>query len=94
MDPVPVIKTALAAIGAGLGWLLGTPDPLIYTLLAFITADYVSGVMVAIHTRTLSSAVGAKGLYGKILILVFVTLATLMDTHLLGNAGVLWGAAR
>ncbi|OKL48143.1 hypothetical protein BSR28_00040 [Boudabousia liubingyangii] len=86
------LRTISAAIGAGAGWVFGTPDALLYTLLAFITADYISGVMAAITTRRLSSAVGFKGLFGKMLILAFVALAQLMDTHVLGGVGVLRGA--
>ena len=86
------LRTIAAAIGAAAGWVFGTPDALLYTLLAFITADYISGVMAAITTRKLSSAVGFKGLFGKMLILAFVALAGLMDTHVLGGMGVLRGA--
>ncbi|AOZ73076.1 hypothetical protein BSR29_03060 [Boudabousia liubingyangii] len=86
------LRTIATAIGAGAGWVFGTPDALLYTLLAFITADYISGVMAAIATRRLSSAVGFKGLFGKMLILAFVALAQLMDTHVLGGVGVLRGA--
>ncbi|MBT1017614.1 phage holin family protein [Canibacter sp. lx-72] len=86
------LRTIAGIIGAAAGWVFGTPDALLYTLLAFITADYISGVMAAITTRKLSSAVGFKGLFGKMLILAFVALAQLMDTHVLGEVGVLRGA--
>ncbi|AOZ72035.1 hypothetical protein BK816_00935 [Boudabousia tangfeifanii] len=86
------LRTIAGIIGGAAGWVFGTPDALLYTLLAFITADYISGVMAAITTRRLSSAVGFKGLFGKMLILAFVALAQLMDTHVLGGVGVLRGA--
>lgn len=85
-------KAIMATLGAGAGWVFGAVDPLIYALLAFIAADYLSGVMVAVYTRNLSSSVGFKGLFGKMLILSFVALGHLIDAYVLGGTGALRGA--
>ena len=52
------------------------------TLLLFIAIDYVTGVMRAIVRKQLSSEIGFKGIFGKIIILCLVALATRLDNIL------------
>lgn len=66
------IQVIFAAIGGWLGWFLGGCDGLLIALLAFVAIDYVTGVMCAIVDKKLSSAVGFKGIFKKILIFVLV----------------------
>lgn len=39
------IQLAFAAVGGFVGWFLGGCDGLLYTLLAFVVIDYITGVM-------------------------------------------------
>ena len=41
------IQVVLAAVGGWLGWFLGGCDGLLYALVAFVAADYITGVMPA-----------------------------------------------
>ena len=66
------IQAALVAVGGFLGWFVGGFDGLLYALIALMAADYVTGVMCAIADRTLSSAVGFRGIAKKVLIFVLV----------------------
>ena len=50
--------------------------------------DYVTGVIIAIVGRKLSSEVGFKGLAKKFLILVFVAGGHLLDAYVLGDMAV------
>ena len=52
------IQLALSAVGGALGWFFGGMDGLIYALLVFVIADYITGVMCAIADKNLSSEVG------------------------------------
>ena len=74
------IQVAFTAIGGWLGWFLGGCDGLLYALLAFVVIDYVTGVMCAVVDRRLSSAIGFRGIFKKVLIfaLVGIGLATKM----------------
>ena len=45
-----------AAIGLMLGRFLGGMDGLLYALIAFVVVDYITGVLVAIYQKQLSSA--------------------------------------
>ena len=83
------IQLAFAAIGGWLGWFLGGCDGLLYALLAFVVIDYITGVMCAIVDRKLSSAIGFKGLFKKVLIFTLVGIGHILDTRVIGSGSVL-----
>lgn len=83
------IQLVFAAVGGWLGWFLGGCDGLLYALLAFVVVDYITGVMCAIADRKLSSAVGFKGIFRKVLIFTLVGVANIADVQVLGTPGVL-----
>ena len=66
------IQLVFSAVGGWLGYFLGGCDGLIYTLLAFVVLDYVTGIMCAIVDKRLSSQIGFKGLFKKVLIFALV----------------------
>ena len=83
------IQLVFSAVGGWLGYFLGGCDGLIYTLLAFVVLDYVTGIMCAIVDKRLSSQIGFKGLFKKVLIFALVGVGHLLDVQILGAAGVL-----
>ena len=83
------IQLVFTAVGGWLGYFLGGCDGLLYTLLAFVILDYLTGVMCAIVDKKLSSQIGFKGIFKKVLIFVLVGVGHLMDMQILGAAGVL-----
>ena len=86
------IQIAITAIGGWLGYFLGGLDGLMIALIVLMTLDYVSGVMCAIIDRKLSSAVGFKGVYKKVFILMLVGVAHIIDLHVVGTGSALRGA--
>lgn len=64
-----------------LGYFLGGFDTLMITLLLFMLADYISGIVNAIIKKKLSSQIGKKGIAKKVYILLLVGCV-----NLLGNA--------
>ncbi len=76
-------------MGGWLGYFLGGCDGLLYTLLAFVVLDYVTGIMCAVADKKLSSAVGFRGIFRKILIFALVGVGHLLDVQVLGAVGVL-----
>ena len=84
-----LIESVFAAVGAWLGYFLGGSDGLLYALLVFVIVDYITGVMCAIEDRTLSSAVGFRGLCRKVLTFLLVGIAQVLDVHVLNQPGVL-----
>ena len=83
------IQVAFTALGGWLGYFLGGCDGLLYTLLAFVALDYVTGIMCAITDHKLSSHVGFKGIFRKILIFALVGVGHLLDVQVFGAVGVL-----
>lgn len=83
------IQIVIAAIGGWLGHFLGGCDGLLYALVAFVVADYVTGVMCAISDHTLSSAVGFKGICRKVLIFTLVGIANILDVQVIKSGSVL-----
>ena len=83
------IQAVFMAIGGWLGWYLGGCDGLLYALLGFVVMDYITGVMCAVVDKKLSSAVGFRGIFKKVLIFILVGVGNIIDVQVLGQAGVL-----
>lgn len=81
MNVINAIKVGLTAVITWIGWLVGGYDTMMVTLLLFMCADYISGIMCGITNKELSSEVGFKGIAKKIMILLLVG-----ATNLLGQA--------
>ena len=83
------IQLIFAAVGGWLGWFLGGCDGLLYALVAFVTLDYITGIMCAIADQKLSSAVGFKGIFRKVLIFALVGIGHILDTQVIGTGSVM-----
>ena len=83
------IQLIFSALGGWLGYFLGGCDGLLYALIAFVVIDYITGVMCAIINRELSSAVGFKGIFRKVLIFLLVGIANIIDVQVIGTGAVL-----
>jgi toxin secretion/phage lysis holin len=83
------IQIGITTLGGFLGWFLGGMDGFLYALIAFAVIDYLTGVMCAIADKTLSSAVGFKGICRKVLIFAMVGIGNIIDVNVLGQPGVI-----
>lgn len=83
------IQLIFTAVGGWLGYFLGGCDGLLYALITFVTIDYITGVMCAVIDRKLSSAVGFKGIFRKVLIFLLVGIANIIDVQVVGTGAVL-----
>ena len=83
------VQVIFSAVGGWLGWFLGGCDGLLYALIAFVVIDYVTGVMCAIVDKKLSSAIGFKGIFKKILIFALVGMGHILDARIIGSGSVL-----
>ena len=73
---------SLTIIGSFIGKLLGGYDMLLITLIIFVVMDYLTGVMKAIIEKKLSSSVGFKGIFKKILIFFLIVISVRIDLML------------
>lgn len=83
------LQGIFTAVGGFIGWFLGGYDGFTYALITFMIIDYLTGVMCAIASKTLSSEVGFRGICRKVLIFMLVGIAHVLDVHLIGNGSVL-----
>ena len=83
------IQVVLAAIGGWIGWALGGLDGFLYALMAFIVVDYITGFMCAIIDKRLSSNIGFRGIFKKLMILVLVGIGNILDVYIIGTGGAI-----
>ena len=86
------VQIAATAIGGWIGYFLGGKDGMLIALVVFMALDYITGLMCAIMDKKLSSAVGFRGICKKVLILMLVGVANIVDLHVVGTGSALRGA--
>ena len=82
------ICSALGTIGYLLIFLLGGWDIALQCLLIAISLDYVSGLIKAYSTKTLSSRIGLRGLLKKVGLLIVVMIGVIIDKVTGGTGAV------
>lgn len=82
-------QAAIAAAGGGLGYFLGGWDGFLYALLAFVVIDYITGLMCAVLDKKLSSEVGFRGIFKKVLIFSLVAIGHIVDQRVIGEGSVI-----
>ena len=85
------VQLAAAAVGGWLGGFVGGVDGLLTALAVFMALDYLTGLLCAALDRKLSSAVGFKGICKKVLILMLVGVANVVDVQVVGGGDALRG---
>lgn len=69
---------AIGIIGGIFTFLFGKLDIIFYTLIAFLVLDYITGMIKAFYTKTVSSEIGKKGLLKKVMTLIVVAVSVLI----------------
>lgn len=88
-DFVNTMQYVFAAAGGFLGWFLGGFDGFLYALMIFVIVDYVTGIMVAVLEKKLSSEVGFRGIFKKVLIFCMVAIGNILDTHIIRSGSIM-----
>ena len=86
---IEAAQYAFAALGGALGAVMGGFDGFLYALVVFVVVDYATGLMAAAVEKQLSSEVGFKGIFKKVVIFCLVAVGHIVDTHIIGNGSVL-----
>lgn len=82
------ISTIFSVIATTFIWLVGGFDVALSCLLVAIVIDYISGLIKAYNTKTLSSSIGFRGILKKVGILLIVMLSVIVDRITIDNGGV------
>ena len=77
------LKMIFVGIGVFMSWFFDGLDTLMYVLIVLIVVDYISNVMRGIINKELSSAAGAREISQKILIVLIVGVANIIDIYLI-----------
>lgn len=88
-DILNFIQMIISFTGAWIGMFLGDVDGLIIALLVFVVMDYITGVMCAIVDHKLSSEVGFKGIFKKVVIFMLVGVANILDVQVIKTGSVI-----
>lgn len=83
------VRFGIMSIGICISSLLGGLDQLLFVLIAFSAADYLTGIMKAIIDHQVSSTIGAKGIFRKISIYVLVAVGNSLDQYILHANGTI-----
>ncbi len=83
------IQLIFTAIGGYLGYILGGLDGFLYALIAFVVIDYITGLMAAIVEQKLSSEIGFKGIFKKVLIFTMVAIGNILDNKIIGDGSAI-----
>lgn len=83
-----IISVIAANVATVFIYLFGGVDVALQCLLIAIVIDYISGLIKAYNTKSLSSSIGFKGILKKVGILLIVMLAVLVDRVTLNNGGI------
>ena len=83
------VQFFITILGGVFGWLLGGLDGLAYDLVLFVAVDYITGVMAGIVEKKISSEVGFKGIFRKVVIFILVSIAHIIDSKILGNGSAI-----
>ena len=83
------IQLGITAIGGWLGYFLGGFDGFLYALVAFVVLDYITGIMCAVLDKSLSSEIGFRGIFKKVLIFSLVGIGHIIDQSVIGDGSVI-----
>ena len=83
------LQVIVTVLGAFVGGLIGGLDSLAYALVLFVAVDYITGIMAGIVEKKISSEVGFKGIFRKVVIFILVSIAHIIDSKILGNGSAI-----
>ena len=83
------VQILFSALGGNIGWFLGGFDGFLYALLGFVIIDYITGLMLAILEGKLSSEVGFRGIFKKVMIFSLVGVGNIVDVYLIRNGSAI-----
>ena len=77
-----LFKALFTGVGGFIGWFLGNSDTFMYALIVLIIVNYITYVMRDIISKELSNAAIIKEIFQKIIIILLVGVANIIDTYL------------
>lgn len=82
------LNSIVSIVATTFVWVVGGIDVALQCLLVAIVLDYISGLIKAYNTKSLSSSIGFRGILKKVGVLVIVMLAVLVDRVTVNNGSI------
>lgn len=89
-----IVRGAATALGLAGGFLFGKLTGLFWAVIALMAIDYVSGVILAIARKSLSSKTGFRGIAKKLCIIMLMAVAHVIDAQVIGTGAALMTAVQ
>ena len=89
---VRTIQIIISTIGGYIGLLVGGVDRFMYVLISFVIIDYITGIMVSILEKRISSDVGFRGIFKKVMIFLMIVIASEIDNYLIKGGSMIRSA--
>lgn len=86
MEDINIVKGVGALAITALSYVFGSMDKLFIALVVFLVFDYISGIISAVMSKSLSSKIGFQGILKKLCFLIVVGVAHILD-GVLGTEG-------
>ena len=83
-----IFNSLCSTVGIIFGFLFGQVSGVFLVLIAFMSIDYVTGVIIAILHKELSSNKGFKGIAKKLFILAFCAIGHMIDVYIFADVAV------
>jgi len=80
-----IISYITAIICGIVTFCFGKPTGMLYALIACMIIDYITGVMVGIAKKNISSKTGKRGIFKKVLIVAVVAVSHIIDVNVFGS---------
>lgn len=78
-----VNQLLFSTIGGLIGQVFGKVDGFVFALVVFVCIDYMTGLMAAVVEKKLSSRIGFRGIFKKIVLFFLVAVGHIIDTRLI-----------
>ena len=88
-DIISRFQIAFTTIGGYIGWVVGGIDGFMYALIMFVVIDYITGVMVSILDKQVSSDIGFRGIFRKVLIFAMIAIGNVIDDYLIKDGNTI-----
>ncbi len=79
------LQFAVTALGGSVDYFIGGMDGFMTTLIILMVLDYVTGIMCAIVDKKLSFSIFLNGTFKKVLIIMLVGVAHIVDINVVGS---------
>ena len=84
-----IIEIILTLISGFCGYFLGGVDGMLYALLIVMICDYITGCLVALANKNISSEIGFKGIAKKAVIIGLIGVSNLVDVYVMGEGAAI-----